>query len=96
VLHLELDEAAHTATILHELRTDDYFQTFAGDADRLSNGNVLVTDAQVTTGADQGSARITEAELATNRVIWRLRAKAKVIFRCTPVTRLPGESANGG
>jgi len=29
-------------------------------------------------------------------VIWRLRAKAKVIFRCTPVTRLPGESANGG
>jgi hypothetical protein len=96
VVHLRLDEAARTATILHELRTDDYFQTFAGDADRLSNGNVLVTDANVTTGPDQGTARVTEAELATGRVIWRLRAPGKMIYRCLPVTRLPGESASGG
>ncbi len=69
VVEFELDETSMTAMQVWEYRgTSDYSSPFVGDADRLENGNVLITDgglvadpaAPVGAPDNQKSARVVE------------------------------------
>ncbi|HMJ12439.1 MAG TPA: hypothetical protein VK524_13535, partial [Polyangiaceae bacterium] len=85
---------ARSVEIVKELRLGNYAQIFAGDADRLSGGRVLVTDSLISRGEDANIARISEVELETSNIVWQLRLPNTVIYRTLPVSRLPGEVAS--
>jgi hypothetical protein len=65
VLEYQLDEVAHTAHVTWEypgkLATDAWFSTVWGDADRLANGDVLVTAGQQPVNAPSRVFEVTPA-----------------------------------
>ena len=72
-----IDENAMTATLVWEFPgnfnvdswyRDNWYNAYYGDADRLANGNVLVTAGSV--GQNVGDARVFEVTKADGEVVW--------------------------
>ena len=71
-----VDESTMTSTITWEYTEDGWLEPIIGDADRLDNGNVLITMGHCACcwwalGEDHWSALV-EVDPATNTVDWRL------------------------
>jgi len=77
VVELQLDETARTARIVWEWTESGWFDPITGDADRLDNGNVLVTMGhcpcctQHGDGLDENLSAVIEVDPDTDEVIWR-------------------------
>lgn len=71
-LELEVDPAAGTARILWEWRDPGWFSPIMGDADRLPNGNVLLSRPRCYTCPSSVRSSIVELDPATDEVVWRL------------------------
>jgi hypothetical protein len=79
----EIDEDALTATLVWEwpgtfdvdefYRTPDYYAPFWGDADRLQNGNVLITVGRSSSAPETPVSRVTEVAKDDGQVVWELR-----------------------
>jgi hypothetical protein len=76
----KIDESAKTATLVWEFpgnfNVDSWYQnswynSYFGDADRLANGNVLITAASV--AANAGDARVFEVTKANGKVVWEFK-----------------------
>jgi hypothetical protein len=91
-----IDEAAMTAEQVWEDDAEAFLVPVAGDADRLPDGSLLVTDSSIgflagKTGSHARIREIDEATSATPR--WTLTTDlGAFIYRCTSSSRLPGES----
>jgi hypothetical protein len=79
----KVDENAKTATLEWEFPgnfkvdawyKNDWYTSYFGDADRLANGNVLITAGSVS--ATAGNARIFEVTKADGQVVWEFRLPA--------------------
>lgn len=93
-VRFELDEVAMTAKRVWVDDGEPIFVPFAGNADRLPGGRVLVTDSSITdmTGI---SARLRELDpVAAPMLTWSLRTPAQTFaYRGTAHDRLVGEPA---
>ena len=88
-----IDENARTATLVWEFpgtfSVDDWYRTewyqpFWGDADRLENGNVLITAGE--RGADTES-RIFEVTKQDGQVVWELHLGPDIgVYRAERIT----------
>jgi hypothetical protein len=76
----KVDETTKTATLVWEFPgsfdvdawyKNDWYTSYFGDADRLANGNVLITAGSV--GAEAGDARVFEVAKADGKVVWEFR-----------------------
>jgi hypothetical protein len=76
----QVDESAKTATLVWEFPgnfdvdswyKNDWYTSYFGDADRLANGNVLITAGSVS--ANDGDARVFEVTKADGTVVWEFR-----------------------
>jgi hypothetical protein len=76
----KIDEAKKTATLAWEFPgtftvdawyKDKWYNSYFGDADRLANGNVLITAGSVS--ANDGDARVFEVTKADGKVVWEFR-----------------------
>jgi hypothetical protein len=80
VVEIEYDPEARAAAIVWEYReTPDFYTSIGGDADRLPNGNTLVTDSM--------NGRVVEVTPAGERV-WEYRLPFP--FRIYKAVRVPG------
>jgi hypothetical protein len=90
-----LDLEAMTATQVWEDEAEPFMAPIAGDADRLPDGSILVTDSAIDLGLGVGSvyARIREIdERASATPQWTLTTElGTFVYRCTATERLPGE-----
>jgi hypothetical protein len=75
----KVDENAKTATLTWEFPgnfnvdswyKDTWYTAYFGDADRLANGNVLITAGSLS--ANDGDARVFEVQKADGKVVWQL------------------------
>lgn len=95
VLEFKTDETKKTATLVWEFpgtfNVDTWYKTkwyttYYGDADRLANGNTLITAGSVS--STNGDARIFEVTKDEGKVVWELRFDSGVGFyradRITP------------
>jgi hypothetical protein len=78
-LELEIDVSAWSATILWSWTEDEWFEPILGDADRLPNGNVLVTQGHCSCcwwrgfGNPAGhESALVEVEPVSGDVAWRM------------------------
>lgn len=93
----EVDDEAGTVTELweHESTQDGQpaFAPFVGDADRLANGNVLITDGGLFGAVDDVSAQIVEVvpadDPAGNEVVFELRVTGGQGWAVYRAERLP-------
>jgi hypothetical protein len=95
-LILALDEAAMTATIVwEETRSAPVIAFAAGDADRMSNGHILVTDSSIEVNPPTFFpfyGRIRELVQDSQDDVWGFEVDVgKFIYRAVPTDRLPGE-----
>ena len=76
----QVDEGAKTATLVWEFPgnfdvdswyKNNWYTSYFGDADRLANGNVLITAGSVS--ANEGDARVFEVTKADGKVVWEFR-----------------------
>ena len=89
----QIDEDAGTATLVWEFPgnfdvdswyRDDWYQPFWGDADRLANGNVLVTAGE--RGSDTES-RVFEVTKEDGQVVWELHLGPDIgVYRAERIT----------
>jgi len=90
-----LDTETMMATEVWEDEADDFISIIAGDADRLPDGSILVTDSAIDfeVGPDQSYARIREIDeddSATPQ--WSFTtALGTFVYRCIPTALLPGQ-----
>lgn len=94
VLEFKIDEAAKTANLTWEYPgnftvdawyKNNWYATYYGDADRLANGNVLITSGAV--GSNAGDARIFEVLKADGKVVWEFRLPAGYgVYRSERIT----------
>ena len=88
-----IDEAAKTATLVWEFPgnysvdswyRNDWYQSFWGDADRLENGNVLITAGLRGTDTD---SRIFEVTKDDGQVVWELHLGPDIgVYRSERIT----------
>jgi hypothetical protein len=80
VLEYKIDEAKKTATLAWEFPgsfnvdawyKNTWYNSYYGDANRLANGNVLITAASV--GSNAGDARIFEVQKSDGKVVWEFK-----------------------
>ncbi len=73
VLELQLDFDAREAQVLWEWTEPGWYNSFVGDADRLPDGHVAVTQGYFScfSGRD-GHSSVVEVDPATDEVVWRL------------------------
>jgi hypothetical protein len=89
----KIDETAKTATLVWEFPgsftvdtwyNDSWYQPFWGDADRLANGNVLVTAGVRGSGTE---SRIFEVTKADGKVVWELHLGPDIgVYRAERLT----------
>lgn len=90
----KIDEAKKTATLAWEFPgtfsvdtwyKNNWYNAYFGDADRLANGNVLITAGSVS--ANNGDARVFEVMKADGKVVWEFRLDASFgVYRAERVT----------
>jgi hypothetical protein len=77
----QIDEAAKTATLVWEFPgtfdvdpwyTQELYVPYWGDADRLENGNVMITAGRRSTSDQTPESRIIEVTKADGEVVWEL------------------------
>ncbi|MBN2036426.1 MAG: aryl-sulfate sulfotransferase [Chitinispirillaceae bacterium] len=77
-----IDEEALTATLVwewpgtfdvDEFYRTDYYVPFWGDADRLQNGNVLITAGRSSSAPETPVSRVTEVAKDDGKVVWEMR-----------------------
>jgi hypothetical protein len=77
-----IDETALTATLVwewpgtfnvDEFYRTDYYVPFWGDADRLQNGNVLITAGRSSSASTTPVSRVTEIAKDDGKVVWEMR-----------------------
>jgi hypothetical protein len=98
-LEYAIDETAKTATLTWEwpgnFAVDSWYKTqlyvpFWGDADRLQNGNVLITAGRRGTGAQTPESTIIEVHKESGEVVWELKLpKDYGVYRSERVYPLP-------
>lgn len=92
-----LDTDAMTATQEWEDEAEDFMTIIAGDADRLPDGSILVTDSAIDlhVGPQAIHARVREVdERSSSEPQWSFTtALGNFIYRCTFSERLPGETS---
>jgi len=90
-----IDTEAMTVTQVWEDEAEDFLSIIAGDADRLPDGSVLVTDSSIDLhlGPQAIHARVREVdERSSSEPQWSFTtALGSFIYRCTASERLPGE-----
>jgi hypothetical protein len=90
-----IDTETMTASLAWEDAAEDFMSIIAGDADRLPDGSVLVTDSAIDLhlGPQAIYARVRELdEDAADVTQWSFTtALGSFIYRCTATERLPGE-----
>ena len=94
-----IDEETSTATLIWEWPgsypvdawyTSQLYVPFWGDADRLENGNVLITAGRRGTDELTPESRVIEVTKAEGEVVWELRLpKDHGIYRAERLTSLP-------
>jgi hypothetical protein len=91
----EIDEAMGTATQVWEA-VSDYRSGIAGDADRLSNGNVLELHSSVPVNPGQALpmfSHMQEIHPESGDEVWGLVGPVGyMVYRCIVDSRLPGET----
>jgi hypothetical protein len=91
----EIDEEMGTATQAWEALSD-YQSGISGDADRLSNGNILEVHSAVPVNPGQWVplfSHLREIDSASGDEVWGLVGPdAHMVYRCIASGRLPGES----
>lgn len=91
-----IDPGAMTAALVWEDAAEDFMSIIAGDADRLPDDSILVTDSSI--GLELGPqaiySRIREIDERTSDTPqWSLTTPlGTFIYRCTAPERLPGET----
>jgi hypothetical protein len=79
-----------------EDEAEDFMSPIAGDADRLPNGRILVTDSTIDFSTDFATsrARLREIDEATSATPhWSLTTElGAFVYRALAVDRLPGEA----
>lgn len=90
----KIDESAKTATLVWEFpgtfNVDSWYKntwytSYFGDADRLANGNVLITAGSLS--ANPGDARIFEVMKADGKVVWEFKLPAAYgVYRSDRIT----------
>jgi len=90
----DIDEGTMTATLAWEFPgtfnvdpwyRDNWYTTYFGDADRLANGNVLITASSVSSTA--GDARVFEVTKAEGEVVWEMQFPAGIgVYRSDRIT----------
>lgn len=89
-----LDTGAMTATQEWEDEAEDFMAPIAGDADRLPDGSILVTDSSIDMAIGMIYARVREIDEddAANPQ-WSFTTEiGTFIYRCVASMRLPGET----
>jgi hypothetical protein len=89
-----LDTGAMTARQEWEDGAEDFMTIIAGDADRLPDGSILVTDSAIDlhVGPQAIHARVREVDEDTAEPQWSFTTElGNFIYRCTASERLPGE-----
>jgi hypothetical protein len=91
-----IDTSAMTVTQAWEDEAEDFLSIIAGDADRLPDGSILVTDSSIDLhfGPQAIYARVREVdEASSSEPQWSFStALGSFIYRCTAQSRLPGEA----
>jgi hypothetical protein len=93
-----LDEASFAASEAWQETAETYMSAIAGDADRLSNGAVLVLDSALPIDPSQPFnfqiySRLREVDPSSNEWRWTLLSEHnRFIYRCLAAERLPGIS----
>lgn len=89
-----LDPGAMTAAQVWEDEADDFMAPIAGDADRLPDGSILVTDSSIDMGIGMIHATVREIDEATSATPqWSFTTEiGTFIYRCVATLRLPGET----
>lgn len=92
----EIDEEMGTAVQVWEARSS-YQSGIAGDADRLSNGNVLEVHSAVPVNPGQGLpvfSHLREIDPESGDEVWGLVGpQGHMVYRCIADGRLPGETS---
>jgi len=88
-----VDQDAMVVTQVWEDAADDFMAPIAGDADRLADGTILVTDSSIDFGVGASYARIRKVDEARPAdPQWSLTsAVGTFVYRCVVAPRLPGE-----
>jgi hypothetical protein len=94
-LEYKIDEAKKTATLSWEFPgtfnvdtwyKNTWYNAYYGDADRLANGNVMISAGSVS--SNNGDARVFEVQKADGKVVWEMKFDAGYGFyradRITP------------
>ena len=92
-IRYDLDEGTMMATQVWEDAAEDFVAPIAGDADRLPDGSILVTDSSIDMNIGQIHARVREIDEETSDTPqWSFSTDiGTFIYRCVPSLRLPGE-----
>ena len=90
----KIDESAKTATLVWEFPgtfsvdswyKNSWYTSYFGDADRLANGNVLITAGSL--GASAGDARVFEVMKADGKVVWEFKLPTTYgVYRADRIT----------
>jgi len=91
-----IDTGTMAAVLEWEDAAEDFMSIIAGDADRLPDGSVLVTDSAIDLhlGPQAIHARVREVDEDSSDVQWSFTTElGNFIYRCIPSDRLPGESS---
>src|SRR5688572_10337726 len=82
-----------SATQAWEDEAEDFTAVFAGDADRLPNDKILVTDSSIGLLTGMLHARIREIDEASSATpVWSITTEiGTFIYRSTAWDRLPGQ-----
>jgi len=90
----KIDESAKTATLVWEFPgtfsvdswyKNSWYTSYFGDADRLANGNVLITAGSL--GASTGDARVFEVMKADGKVVWEFKLPTTYgVYRADRIT----------
>jgi hypothetical protein len=90
----KIDETKKTATLAWEFPgtfsvdswyKNNWYNAYYGDADRLANGNVLITAGSVS--ANNGDARVFEVAKADGKVVWEFKLNSGYgVYRAERIT----------
>jgi hypothetical protein len=94
VLEYKIDEAKKTATVAWEFpgtfNVDTWYKStwynaYFGDADRMANGNVLITAGSV--GSNTGDCRVFEVQKADGKIVWEFKMPSGYgVYRADRIT----------
>ena len=89
-----VDSGTMTVAQVWEDEAEDFMAPIAGDADRLPDGSILVTDSSIDMGIGMIHATVREIDEETSATPqWSFTTEiGTFIYRCVATLRLPGES----